>query len=61
MLFDDRNSIAASCQTVVQGKSGIGSYQEIRLTTGLEHGFLYRPLVEWIEPALAWAEGLPTG
>jgi pimeloyl-ACP methyl ester carboxylesterase len=29
--------------------------REILLDTGLRHGFLYRPLREWVEPALEWA------
>jgi pimeloyl-ACP methyl ester carboxylesterase len=31
------------------------SAREIVLDTGLEHGFLYRPLPEWVEPIVAWA------
>jgi ketosteroid isomerase-like protein len=26
------------------------------LNTGLRHGFIYRPIKEWIEPTLAWAQ-----
>lgn len=36
------------------GACGIGTHREIRLETGLRHGFLYRPLKEWTEPAIAW-------
>lgn len=32
--------------------------REIVLHTGLGHGFLYRPLPEWLEPVLAWSNGL---
>ena len=31
--------------------------REIVLHTGLRHGFLYRPLAEWVEPAVSWAQG----
>ncbi len=31
--------------------------REIVLSTGLSHGFIYRPLPEWVEPAVAWAKG----
>lgn len=31
--------------------------REIRLHTGLKHGFLYRPLPEWVNPAVDWALG----
>lgn len=30
-------------------------FKEIELNTGLRHGFLFRPLKEWIEPSVAWA------
>jgi len=29
--------------------------REIVVDTGLGHGFLYRPLPEWVEPVVAWA------
>jgi len=31
--------------------------REIVLETGLAHGFLYRPLPEWMEPVVEWAGG----
>jgi pimeloyl-ACP methyl ester carboxylesterase len=33
------------------------SAREIVLDTGLRHGFLYRPLPEWVDPLVAWATG----
>lgn len=30
--------------------------REIVLETGLSHGFLYRPLPEWVEPVVEWAK-----
>jgi hypothetical protein len=30
--------------------------REMTLDTGLSHGFLYRPLPEWVNPVVAWAE-----
>ena len=36
--------------------SGALVVREIVLHTGLGHGFLYRPLPEWVEPVVAWAE-----
>ncbi len=29
--------------------------RELVLNTGLRHGFLYRPLRDWVEPTLEWA------
>jgi len=36
------------------GKAPLG-VREIVLDTGLHHGFLYRPLPEWVEPVVAFA------
>jgi len=35
--------------------------REIVLHTGLDHGFLYRPLPAWVDPVVAWAEGAVPG
>lgn len=32
-------------------------FKEIELNTGLGHGFLFKPLKEWIEPTIKWASG----
>ena len=31
------------------------SVRELVLETGLRHGFLYRPLPEWVEPVVEWS------
>jgi len=33
----------------------IEHFKEIELNTGLGHGFLFKPLMEWIEPTIRWA------
>jgi hypothetical protein len=35
----------------------IKHFKEIELNTGMGHGFLFRPLKEWIEPTIKWANG----
>ncbi|WP_338731419.1 alpha/beta hydrolase [Mangrovimonas cancribranchiae] len=35
----------------------IKNFKEIELNTGMEHGFLFKPLKEWIEPTIKWANG----
>jgi hypothetical protein len=32
-------------------------YKEIELNTGLKHGYIYKPLPEWMNPAIKWAKG----
>jgi len=36
------------------GSAGL-EVREVVLSTGLHHGFLYRPLPEWVEPVVEWA------
>ncbi|WP_234567939.1 hypothetical protein [Rhodohalobacter sp. 614A] len=35
----------------------IPHFKEIELNTGMGHGFLFKPLKEWIEPTIKWANG----
>lgn len=35
----------------------IKHFKEIELNTGLQHGFLFKPMKTWIEPSVAWANG----
>lgn len=35
----------------------IEHFKEIELNTGMGHGFIFKPLKEWIEPTVKWANG----
>jgi hypothetical protein len=35
----------------------IEHFKEVELETGLGHGFLFKPLKQWIEPTIKWASG----
>lgn len=35
----------------------IKHFKEIELNTGMGHGFLFKPLKEWMEPTIRWANG----
>jgi ketosteroid isomerase-like protein len=52
----ERSDLAGSCQKYRTGATGLGEYKEVELNTGLKHGFIYRPMKEWIEPTVAWAQ-----
>lgn len=51
----ERSDLAGSCQKYRTDATGLGEYKEVELNTGLKHGFIYRPMKEWIEPTVAWA------
>lgn len=35
----------------------ISHYKDLELNTGLQHGFLFQPIDEWILPTIKWANG----
>ncbi len=54
----ERSDGAGTCEKYRADATGLGKYQETELQTGKRHGFIYRPMTEWIEPAISWARGL---
>lgn len=38
-------------------KLKVTRFREIELNTGLKHGFLFKPMPEWINPSIQWAKG----
>jgi hypothetical protein len=54
-IYDASDSIGGTCEPIFRQSKQLGKHREIRLDTGLGHGFLYLPMKEWIEPALAWS------
>lgn len=56
-IYDSSDEYAGSCQELFaysEGK-GISSHDEIVLNIGTGHGILYKPLDQWINPAVDWA------
>lgn len=51
----EKSDAAGSCMKIKNRSAGINHYKEIEINTGLRHGFLYKPLKEWINPAKQWA------
>ncbi len=46
----------SSCQRFRADATGLVDYKELETNTGQKHGFLYRPMKEWVEPTIAWAQ-----
>ena len=55
-IYEASDEIGGTCKPIVDQSPAVRKFEEIRLETGLGHGMLYRPLREWIEPAVAWAK-----
>ncbi len=43
-----------SCYKIFENRKHIKSYKEIKLNTGLSHGFLYKGYRFWIDPIVSW-------
>lgn len=56
LFISERTDKPGSCQRFRDDAKGINDYNSIEVNTGLKHGFLYRPLKEWIEPSVEWAQ-----
>lgn len=54
-IYEASDDIGQSCAPLFAASPRLGRRAEVRLETGLRHGYLFRPLPEWLRPALAWA------
>ncbi len=56
-IFDRSDEIGGTCQKFFEKAKGLNKRKEIELRTGLGHGYLYKAMSEWIDPAVEWATG----
>lgn len=57
MLFiSERTDLPGSCERFRADATGLEEYKFVETNTGEKHGFLYRPMKEWVEPTIAWAQ-----
>lgn len=52
----EKTDVAQSCTEYRNDGTGIQAWKEIEVNTGLQHGFLFRPLKEWVKPTIEWAK-----
>jgi hypothetical protein len=57
-IYEKSDPIGGTCAKY-KGRSQlpVPHYKEIELNTGLKHGYIYKPLPEWMNPAIKWAKG----
>lgn len=60
-IYDSEDKFAGSCDELISisDGGGISGYDEIVLDVGTGHGILYKPLNEWMMPAVEWANEIP--
>lgn len=56
-IYEETDSLGVSAVARQQiSKLKVSRFKEIELHTGLKHGFLYKPMDEWILPSVQWAK-----
>lgn len=61
LFISERTDLPATCERLRADATGLGEYKQLEINTGQKHGFLYRPMAEWVEPAVTWAKGQSSG
>ena len=61
LFISESTDRPALCERFRADATGLGEYKELETNTGQNHGFLYRPMKEWVEPTVAWAQGHSRG
>ena len=57
-IYEKSDPFGVSAKVRVENSTcDIKHFKEIELNTGMNHGFLFKPLNEWIEPTIKWANG----
>lgn len=54
LLNEKTDSYGQGCGEPEDSLWRVSEHKELILNTGLGHGFIYRPLPEWVEPAVRW-------
>jgi hypothetical protein len=54
-IFEGSDPLGQTCRAFFERSPGLGEREEVRLETGLSHGFIFRPLEVWVAPASRWA------
>lgn len=54
-IYESSDDVGGTCRPLAARSGRLRRFSEIRLTTGLGHGMVYRPIRAWVDPAAAWA------
>jgi hypothetical protein len=57
-IYDSADTLAGSCMDLFEfsDSKGLSESREIVLDVGIGHGILYKPLEEWVQPAVEWVQ-----
>ena len=56
-IIENSDDTEHSCSAMKEYSTGsVNHYREVELNTGLKHGFIFKPLPEWLDPSVQWAK-----
>ncbi len=56
LFISERTDLPGSCERFRADATGLSGYKFLEINTGQKHGFLFRPMEEWIRPTIDWAQ-----
>ena len=56
-IYDMNDEFGHSCQKFFDGATGLNKQKEVELKVGTGHAILYKPMKEWVDLVVEWAEG----
>jgi glyoxylase-like metal-dependent hydrolase (beta-lactamase superfamily II) len=57
-VYDSADRFTAACRATFDAARDLTASREIVVHKGLDHGLLYRPYADWLDPASAWIRGV---
>jgi len=54
-VIEASDDASDSCSSAIASDAAAGRHADVRINTGLRHGFLFRALPDWMGPAVRWA------
>lgn len=57
-VYEESDTLAASCKALADQSEQLRSFKEIKISTGKLHGAFYMPLPVWVDPVLDWVHGV---
>lgn len=43
-----------TCEKIFENRRQVKSFREVKLDTGLKHGFIYKPYAAWLQAVIRW-------
>lgn len=57
-IYEKSDEGNQSCDKIKNNSTrSVPNYKEVAINTGLRHGYLYKPITEWMGPVTRWANG----